>query len=300
MNLNEEVKSGFLVTSFRKKIWQKELEMVKIFIGICQKHNLKYFASGGTLLGAIRHNGFIPWDDDIDLMMPRRDYEKFLEVARAELDSNYFLQCYKTEKLYPNGHAQIRNNSTTCLMSTSYTDLKLDKNCGIFIDIFPFDDILDDYKLRVKYTKKIGFLKKLCENYIYKNKNVVKRFIVRSYFWFHSINKTIKKIDLLSKKYENQTNTVALTSFVPGYEKNVWQKDWFDGTLLHPFEDIMISIPKKFDEVLRTEYGEYMKIPENKDGTIHGKCFFDCDNSFERYKDLSKDEFDNLLKNSII
>ena len=85
MNLEEEVLCGFKVSSERKKVWQTELEMVKLFKNICEANNLKYFASGGTLIGAVRHNGFIPWDDDIDLMMPREDYEKFLDIAQNYL-----------------------------------------------------------------------------------------------------------------------------------------------------------------------------------------------------------------------
>lgn len=85
MNLNAEVICDFKVSTLRKKVWQVQLDMVKIFIDICDKYKLKYFAAGGTLIGAIRHNGFIPWDDDIDLMMPREDYEKFIKVAKEEL-----------------------------------------------------------------------------------------------------------------------------------------------------------------------------------------------------------------------
>ncbi|MDE7384825.1 MAG: LicD family protein, partial [Anaeroplasmataceae bacterium] len=103
MNLGEEVLCGFCVSELRKKVWSKQLEMVKIFIEICEKNNLKYFACGGTLIGAVRHNGYIPWDDDIDLMMPRKDYEDFLRIAPKYLDGKYFLQYNKTEKRYPNG-----------------------------------------------------------------------------------------------------------------------------------------------------------------------------------------------------
>ena len=99
MNLNAEVICDFKVSTLRKKVWQAQLDMVKIFIDICDKYKLKYFAAGGTLIGAIRHNGFIPWDDDIDLMMPREDYEKFIKVAKEELKKEpYFLQHYSTEK----------------------------------------------------------------------------------------------------------------------------------------------------------------------------------------------------------
>ncbi|MDE5565945.1 MAG: LicD family protein, partial [Anaeroplasmataceae bacterium] len=132
--------------------------------------------------------------------------------------------------------------------------------------------------------------------YVYRNPNILKRAIVKSYFIFHSIQKTIEKIDILSKKFQDQTHTVGLPSFAPGYEKNVWDKSLFDETIELPFEDIMISVPLHYDEVLRHEYGDYMSIPENKmEGSEHGKCYFDCDKSYLEYKNISKEEFDKML-----
>lgn len=299
MNTQEEVICGFTVSSARKKVWQTELEMVKLFTGICNAHNLKYFVAGGTLIGAIRHNGFIPWDDDIDIMMPRDDYEKFLKVAQAELPQGFFLQYNGTEKRYPNGHAQIRNSNTACFSSVGYQDLKTGKNCGIFIDIFPYDDVPDDVKKRAKQARKVKFLKRICNAKIYKYpQNPVKKFIkslsANLYFAFHSLEKTIEKINTLSKKYNGQTNTVALISFMPGYERNVWKKSWFDNTILHKFEDIEVAIPEAYDEVLRTEFGDYMQIPEDKGGSIHGSCYFDTQTPYKDYENYSAKQIEEL------
>lgn len=304
MCTKEEIICNFKVSSERRKVWEKELEMVKIFIDICEKHNLKYVASGGTLLGAVRHRGFIPWDDDIDLMMPRSDFEKFIEVAQAELSEKFFLQHYKTEKKYINGHAQIRSSETTCLISTSFADLKAGKNCGIFIDIFPYDEVPDDRKKRDKQAKKIKFLKKICFYRIYKSKSVkgfIKNIIQSVYFLFHSLQNTIEKIDVLSQKYNGQTDTVALVSFLPGYEKNVWKKEWFEETEKCKFEDIVINIPIKYDEVLRTEFGDYMQLPKDLNGvSIHGRCFFDTEKSYKNYtKYTNKDLLDLIDKFSL-
>ena len=113
-----------------------ELEMFKYYLAICEKHDLKYFLIGGTLLGAVRHKGFIPWDDDIDIGMPRPDYEKFLLVAQKELPEHIFLQTHNTDIEYPNCFAKLRNSDTT-FIETSCKKLKI--NHGIYIDIFPLD-----------------------------------------------------------------------------------------------------------------------------------------------------------------
>lgn len=293
----------FKVSENRKKVWQKELEMVKLFVVICEKLNLKYVASGGTLIGAVRHNGFIPWDDDIDLMMPRVDYEKFLKFGQELLPEGLLLQSNKPEKNYPNGHAQIRNSNTTCLTGLSYRDLQLGKNCVIFIDIFPYDEVPDDKKKRDKQAKKIRFLKKICNMKIYKDstnplKKFVKSLVVNTYFAFHSLEKTIDKINLVSSSFKGGSDTVALISFAPLFEGNVWKKEWFEKTVLHDFEDMQIAIPECFDEVLRREFGDYMQIPEDKGGNWHGRCYFDAETPYKKFIGYSKEQIEELIKNS--
>lgn len=305
-NLNQETVCSFKVSENRKKVWQAELEMVKLFIGICKKLNLKYVASGGTLIGAVRHNGFIPWDDDIDIMMPRGDYERFLECGQELLPSGFFLQSNKTEKNYPNGHAQIRNSNTTCLTAMSYRDLKLNKNCGIFIDIFPYDEVPDNKKARDKQAKKVKFLRKMCQLKIYKEsvnpiKAILKSIIANTYFAFHSLEKTIDKINLISKSCKGNTNTVSLISFAPLFDGNVWEKSWFEKTILHDFEDIKIAIPEQYDEVLKTEFGNYMQIPENiEGGNCHGQCYFNVDVPYTRFVGYDRNGIDRLIKESKI
>ena len=113
-----------------------ELEMLKTFIKICKKHNFMYFLVGGTCLGSVRHGGFIPWDDDIDVGMPRSDYNKFIKIASEELPGNMFLQTFFTDEQYPCAFAKIRNNDTTFIEKGLR---KSNINHGIYIDIFPLD-----------------------------------------------------------------------------------------------------------------------------------------------------------------
>lgn len=306
MNLDEEIICGFNVSTARKLLWQIELDMVKEVIRICNKYDIKYFGIGGTLLGAIRHGGYIPWDDDIDLGMFREDYEKFISIAPYELPEKYFLQSYLSEKKYTNGHIKIRNNATTCLLKgSSYVDLKIGKNCGVFVDIFPYDNVPDSLKQRNKFTERIKRIKRWIErDRFYNNREIrslndfIKKALIKTYFIFHNSEKLIKKIDILSQKYKNKTNTVAMVSFMPGREKTTYDLNLYKEFLSVHFQDIQLVIPKNYEAILTRQYGNYMKLPEIKDGSgsTHGICFYDLNQSYVNYKNLSKEEFDKLFE----
>ena len=163
--LNEEVRCGYTVTKQRKEVWAVELDLLQEFMRVCNKYGLKYCADGGTLLGAIRHHGFIPWDDDLDIAMLRSDFEKLNEVAPAEFKKPYFWQTEETDKGSARGHAQLRNSDTTGIIKTEYERQRNNNfNQGIFIDIFPFDTVVDDEeKLAEQDLKRMELLTKYRE-----------------------------------------------------------------------------------------------------------------------------------------
>lgn len=130
----DEMRSGFLVTVSRKKVWNKEIGMLMVIDNICRKYNIKYFADSGTLLGAARHQGFIPWDDDIDIIMPRPDYEKFQILVGDELPEGYFFQSTYTDNriLY---FGKVMDERTSAIEFPNSKNI----HQGIFVDIFPLD-----------------------------------------------------------------------------------------------------------------------------------------------------------------
>lgn len=147
--LAEEIRNDYLITSEMKKLWSVQLDLLKKFDEVCKKHKLKYFAIGGTLLGAVRHSGYIPWDDDIDLGMMRNDYDRLIEVAETEFNHPYFLQSAYSDIDYANLHIKLRNSDTLC--ATKY-DFEFKYNKGVFIDIFPLDRIPDLENDRISFV----------------------------------------------------------------------------------------------------------------------------------------------------
>lgn len=152
-----EVKNGFLVSKERKELWGVELDLLWQFKNICDKYHLKHYLDGGTLLGAVRHGGFIPWDDDIDIAMPRTDYDRFLECAVKELNYPYFVQNDWTDSTFY-CCTKLRRSDTTCIHKK---DLEghFTFNQGIFIDICPFDNVPDDLVERQKFMHQLHLIK---------------------------------------------------------------------------------------------------------------------------------------------
>lgn len=142
-----------------KQVWFAELQLLEKFIDICNKHGLSYQLVGGSLLGAIRHKGFIPWDDDIDVGMLRPDYDRFVQLAKNELEAPFFLQTPLTDPGRNIDYVQIRNSATTAI-DLRYVDDHNTFNQGIFIDIFPIDGVGSDEVLQ-KQEKQQQFIRRV-------------------------------------------------------------------------------------------------------------------------------------------
>lgn len=281
--LREEQRCGFTVSAQMKKVWAVQLDLLEKFQDVCHRHGLRYYASGGTLLGAIRHKGYIPWDDDIDIMMMRDDYERLLAIAADEFDAPYFFQTAYNDDKYSRGHAQLRNSNTTAVLPSEQGRFPF--NQGVFIDIFPTDAIPDDENARQKQCRDILFWEKLLKVTVRYPANPKKTLIknilhtVASIIPYRFIYKQMEKA--CTRYNEQHTKRVGLISFLPQDERLQFPAEAFGEVQTVPFEYTTIDIPADYDVLLAHQYGDYMTMKQ--ENSYHGGVIFDTERSYLDY-----------------
>ncbi len=280
----EEERSGYLVPREMKAVWATELELLEKFCEVCKKHSLPFHLSGGSLLGAIRHSGFIPWDDDIDIMMLRKDYDKLCKIAPVEFCEPYFFQTHYTDIGYNRAHAQIRKSGTTAI-------LKSEENCfcfhqGIFIDVFPMDNIPDDTRALQKMQKKIGFCRKLlgltADYAANEPKSTAKNIANKVLSALLKPDKIYAALERASRAYNHKkTRRVAPISAFPYIDKMFFPAECYDKIEWVPFENTQAPIPAGYDELLTIQYGDY--TVQKKADSYHGGIIFDSEKDYTEY-----------------
>lgn len=236
-----------------------EIGMLQIFVDICDRLHLRYYLLGGTLLGAVRHQGFIPWDDDIDVGMPRADYEVFLKESQALLPDNMFLQTIFTDKEYLNCFAKIRNSDTT-FMETSSSNRKI--NHGVFVDIFPLDYYPEnEKKQKLIDRKKLWFSLRInqCFTTYHPKKLKTKIAGLVSRLAYPSVNKALVKRENMYKSIP-QSNLIANYGGAWG-KKEIVPADWYGEGTEVTFEGMKVMAPVEYDKWLTQVYGDYMQLP---------------------------------------
>lgn len=294
--LDEEVRCGYTVTKNMKEIWAVELDLLYVLDCVCKKYNIEYWADGGTMLGAIRHQGFIPWDDDIDIIMTRDNYDRLCGVGEKEFTEPYFFQTEYTDPGSLRGHAQLRNSNTSGILESEYK-YSYSFNQGIFIDIFPLDFIPDNEDEKRIYIKKVESLMKRAQRtaifqnrYLPYRRNFLKKLLNFTVIkLIHFLNREKKETnpyfiefeDTVKANNNTETNTLGKLFFCPINEKSIWKSEWFKKTIYVPFEMLTIPVSAEYDMIMTKFFGDWRTPGHNSNA--HGDVLFDVDKPYSFY-----------------
>lgn len=254
------------IDSRLRKLQLMELEILNEFVGLCEKHDLRYYLVGGTLLGAVRHQGFIPWDDDIDVAMPREDYDKFAEICREELGKDYFYQSPETDPHYFLTYAKIRKNGTE-VYEERFQNAKFHK--GIFIDIFPLDfcpkpgpvcHLLFNVLAVMNYRGQVDSGE---EYQPYKELSGKIGYTVLRLFSPSRLVQIRRRLLKLSRSL-SQGEYVASYSGAYGYDKEVFHVSWFAKGAVLNFEGRRFEGPAETNKELAQIFGDDFMVPPPK------------------------------------
>lgn len=263
------------------------LDIFQQFITICKANDLTYYCAGGTAIGAIRHQGFIPWDDDIDVFMPRPDYDRFLKLC-AQRDLGVYELCtpYNT----PNYFMYF---SKLCRRDTTIME-RADTPCvyGMFIDIFPLDGTADDMdealRLKRRFEKIQNRMEAISTRYRFTDYMAL---LTRPHEWGRFVRKTIgffargayrrhllRKMDAICYRhgFEEAINVVTYSGVY--HAKEVYPKEWIVGVTPFTFEGLSVDLPLRYDDYLRHFFGDYMQLPpEEQRQSHHEKVYFNME-----------------------
>lgn len=259
----------------------KELECVMEIKRICEKHNLKWMLAFGSVLGAVRHKGFIPWDDDMDIFMFESDFHKFVDLCKTELDKeNFFLQTIDTDENCTCMGAKVRMNDT-CSMERVHKDIKM--HWGICVDIFV---------LRYAPARKINRIKlklvwKICNIFLRSSffnivniKNPIKRKIKQIIKEKRNLNLLHRMLNKMSVLCENSDKKEMWVD----EENRYYPREIFESTILLDFEGEKLPCPVLVNQYLELTYGDYMKFPPEEERGGHGDIIIDTKKSYLEYQ----------------
>ena len=272
--LEPETRCGFFVDENRKKLWKCMLDMLEMFDGVCRRHGLRYFLFYGSLLGAVRHKGFIPWDDDVDIVMPRSDFDRAQEILRSGLATPYFLQNADTDREYATSFFKIRNSDTAAI-TPFWVDRHIVVNLGIFIDVHSIDGIP---KLRCS-SKFLNFARNHMQQVMQaKSRSGVsmpggaRGMIGRAASALLGLGMDKGFVPAISKLANfakfGTTEKSGITPFFYGYlpPRHQYPTEWFDEAQEADFEYLRVFLPRRAEELLTAEYGDWRKFVKGTEG----------------------------------
>lgn len=281
------------------------LDLLEVFKKFCNQHGLQFYAQGGTMLGAVRHKGFIPWDDDIDLAMMREDYNQLLKLIETEkLPEPYAFLTPLTDAEYGKGFIRLCNTQTTAI---SINNSIYDYNHGIFIDIFPLDAIPDSTFLFRIYKWRVNILEKLmrltCRLHLGGKGTLQMSLGYRALFY---LAMPLYKTGFLTKKRVFRAFTKAASAYEGKGQKRIClstfmiikryinqRADYNVKIIDMPFENTTIPVPETYDRILRIHYGDNYMTPIHEK-TMHGDTLFSTTIPYTQFMEMYRDELESM------
>ena len=266
----DEVRDGFYVWTMMKRFWAAQLKVLAEVDKICRRHDIRWYADNGTLLGAVRHGGYIPWDDDLDISMLRDDYEIFMKHAQDEVPEGYEVLDVRTDSEWDNMLGRVINAPVI-----DYNDAHLKTHFGcpymVGVDIFPLDGIYEDEKREEDRKER---LRSISNALILIGEGEIKSSLCRSiladiernnHVILHrkdDIERQLLKLctEIIKESPSSVSDDVVLMPYWVKDNNHKYSRKWFEEVVYLPFEYIHIPVPAYYDEVLKTEYGDYMKV----------------------------------------
>lgn len=279
--LRPEVRNDTVISAEKKAAWKSMLDMLEVFIAVCKKHHLVYYAMGGTMLGAARHQGMIPWDDDIDVMMPREDYDRIQQILPSELPPHMFLQSTLTDPYYLNPHIKIRDSRTSGI-DMRCVKKGLRYNYGIFLDIFSIDGVPNDARQLAAQSRGFRAFHRM-EMDTYNHDFKLKRERLSHWIcWlrFHLMGRKrfYHKRERFFARYRLSEcdEWVAAAATFTYKSRYRWPARLFDGgTVELPFEYLQVAVPAQYERMLELTYGDWRKFV--KGDSLHGQLLLDAE-----------------------
>ena len=271
----DEYRDGFLVDSRMKRFWAASIETLEEIDKVCKKHGITWYADWGTLLGTVRHQGFIPWDDDIDIAMKRSDYEKFLKVASKDLPEHYIVFDSESEKFWVENAASVTNWDRESIMIEKERLIKY-HGCPFYIgiDVFPLDYMCVDEKtenLRQRMLMEIWYaiaaIDMGAEDDQIRQRVATLETILQTKIgeWngdYVVLKRELRKLADVVMQIFTDSQAEELTELrwllVGEYTDAHFKKEWYDEVIYMPFEGFQMPVPVGYDEVLKHTYGDYM------------------------------------------
>ncbi|WMC93881.1 LicD family protein [Kineothrix sp. MB12-C1] len=274
-----EWRGDFFVAGEMKRAWAAQMELLMEIDRICKKHDIQYYADAGTLLGAIRHKGFIPWDDDLDIAMKRKDYERFFVVAKEELPRSYKIGNIHNNVGWEEPFMRIINGD-----KVNFTKGHLERwhRCPwvIGVDIFPIDHLPDNLEERELMIDLYMLIRTVASH--------IKEGIDTPEVWegvagieelchvklekSNIISELLHLADKILRLYEkDEVKDMSILVYMGANRSNIYKREWYEQVVDMPFENITLPVPIGYDEILKAKYGDY-SVPVREE--LHAYPFY--------------------------